>query len=438
MKTLLSLLFLAASLGSAFADSILQRAYTSEKLDGLWTRTLGETPPEVTRFAMLAPGTTAPAPSHDLPAADFGLPFSGVVVGESASLQGTTVAHAFPVIPLLADDSSVLMRRLAWGEIYLNRYRFFAKVSADTAETLNALRGRQYAAAVEAYLITARLYFSADDLPGKCTRLTRMNEIDKGPMSGIIAEAMPEAWRPLLPIALATRDRVGTAVLAKLVCSIQPVRGRAETIKLLETRVRESIIQAVRAKVDDTLRLMNAKSVEFQTLVNNMDVPIKSAELIELERVLGNAQANMMLVKEDQLKAAAMIATLRAIDLSSLNQPTSLQEFETGKTKMAGMTGQIEAVMTAMAGLAHVANDPLIAAELAPCASLAGAYSALDLTRDSGTLNNQINGTYVDCLNRTRSVVSRFQQPSLAKAQMAELAKQVRQLSEAYLTTVQP
>ncbi|RAZ92842.1 hypothetical protein DPM33_02955 [Mesorhizobium hawassense] len=438
MRALAAILLWTFASAAAQADSIVQRAYTWQQLDQLWSRTLAAASPDPTRFSLLGAGASAPAPSRDVPPSDLGVPFAGDVVGESANPQGATSVHAFPVIPLSADDASVLMRRLAWAEIYLGRYRYFAPVSTDAADTLTTLSARQYAAALEAYLITARLYFSADDLPGKCVRLTRLNEIAKGPMSGATADALPEPWRPLLPIAQATRDKLGTDVLAKLVCSVQPVRGRADTVKLVETRVQEKIITAVRAKVDETLGLMNAKATEFQTLVNNMNVPIKSAEVIELERVLGNAQANMVLVKEDQLKAAATIAALSAVDLSTLNQPTSLQEFQNGKTKLATVVDQINSVMTTMATLAQVSNDPALSAQLAPCAALQGAYSALDLSRDTGALTAQIDGPYEACINQARTVVAQFQQPSLEKTQMAALAKFVRQISEAYLLTVQP
>lgn len=439
MKPLLALALMLVPLGPIRAESILDRAYTSEKLEMFWQRTLGAVPPDPAHFVLLAPGPSAPAPLREIPVGDFGLPFTGIVLGESASPQGPAEAHGFPVIPLSSAEASVLMRRLAWAEIYLARYRFFAPVSTNTAEVLDRFSARQYAAALEAYLITARLYFSAGDLPEKCLRATRMTEIVKGPMSGIGADTpLPTPWQPLVPIALATRDRLGTEVLAKLVCTVQPVRGRAETIRLVETRVRERIIEAVRAIVTQTLGSMEARATEFQTLVNDMDVLIKSAETIELERVLGNAQANMVLVKDDQLLAAETIATLQAVDLSSLNQPTSLQEFETAQAKMAGITARIEAVMTALAGLTGASDDPTIAAELAPCAALAGAYSALDLAQDSGTLSARIAGPYEDCIARARAVVARFQEPSLQKAQMAELARQVRQISEAYLVSVQP
>jgi hypothetical protein len=432
------LLALAHPASAARAESVLQRAYTSEKLNGFWISTLGGAAPEAARFRLLVPGSNAPAPTRETSPADFGLPSIGEVIGEGVTPNGAVQAHGFPVIPMSADDASVLVRRLAWAEIYLNRYRYFAPVSTDTAATLTDLLNRQFAAAIEAYLITARLYFSADDLPGKCRHLTRLREIDLGPMSAIAVEKLPPAWQPLLPIATAVRTRLGGDSLTQLVCSVRPLRGRAETVNFLETRVRETIMVAVRAKVEETLRLMNASSQAFQTLVNNMNVPIKSAEVMELQRVLGNAEANMVLVKDDQLKAAQTIATLRAADLSSLNQPEALSEFESGKAKMATIIGRIEAVMSALAELARVTNDPNISVEMAPCAILAGAYSALDLRLDTGTLSRNIEQPYNDCIAHARVVVSRFQQPSLQKANMAELAKNVRQISEAYLSTVGP
>ncbi|WP_457152430.1 hypothetical protein, partial [Mesorhizobium sp. P5_C1] len=100
--------------------------------------------------------------------------------------------------------------------------------------------------------------------------------------------------------------------------------------------------------------------------------------------------------------------------------------------------GQIEGVMTALSGLAHVVDDPAITAELSSCAGLAGAYSRLDLTLDTGALTATINGPYEDCINHARAVVGRFQNPSLSKAQMAELARHVRQISEVFLSTGQP
>jgi hypothetical protein len=424
--------------GAAHGASVLERAYSSEKLQTFWAGTLGSAAPEAARFSLLAPGPAAIEPTHNPSQPGSDLPFTGEVIGESATTSGAPRAVGFPVIPLSANDASVLVRRLAWAEIYLSRYRYFAPVSTDSAETLSVLIARQFDAAIEAYLVTARLYFAGADLPEKCRQLTRLNEINIASLSGVAADKLSEAWRPLLPVAEAVRTRLGNDALAKLVCAVKPVRDRAETAKRVETRVREEVITAVRAKVDNTLDMMEASSTEFQALVNEMDVLIRTAEVLELERVLGNAQANMVLVKNDQLKAAETIATLQAVDLSSLNQPDSLKEFEDGKARMTAIAGQIEQVMAALAGLASVVDDPAVSTELASCATLRGAYSALDPSLDTGTLTRAINGPYEDCVNHARTVVARFQNPSLAKAQMAELARHVRQLSEIFLNAGQP
>jgi hypothetical protein len=427
------------SAGPGNAQSILERRYTSAKLGGLWQATLGAAAPETEWFTLLAPGSGAAAPVRDAPPAGIvGLPFPIEVIGESTAPGGTTVRKAFPVIPLPAEEAAVLNRRLAWAEIYLNRYRYFEAVSTDGAETLATLTARQYAAALEAYLITARLYFSANDLPVKCLRLKRMREIDEGALSRLAAGAPLPDWRPLVALHSAAAARLGSDELARLVCAVEPVRGRAETALLVETRVRERIVQQLRRQVQDTLTLLEGASTEFQGLVNQMDVLIKSAEIMELERVLGNARANMLLVKEDQLKAAETIAALQAVDLAALNQPGQLSEFEQGRTRMAATVALIDGVMGALASLAQVTGDPTIAAELAPCTELRGAYPALDLSRDTASLAQQINGPYLNCIARARTVVDRFQEPSLDQALLAELARHVRQLSETYLTTVNP
>jgi hypothetical protein len=360
------------------------------------------------------------------------------VIGESATPGGATVTRAFPVVPLSPADAAVLTRRLAWAEIYLGRYRFYESVSTDDAAILSTLTERQYAAALEAYLITARLYFSAGDLPAKCAHLTRLHELEGAALAGLSAGAPPAAWRPLLPIRAATATRLGGAALTSLVCAAQPVRGRAETARLVENRVRERIVLQVRRSVQETLDLLEAASTDFQRLVNDMDVPIKTAEIFELERVLGNASANMILVKEDQLKAARTIGELQAVDLSSLNQPGQLSEFEQGRTRLAAMVALIDGVMAAIADLSTVVDDPGIRNELAPCAALRGAYSALDLSRDTATLARAIGDPYETCIARARTVVARFQQPNLDQARMAALARHVRQISETFLSTVNP
>ena len=123
------------------------------------------------------------------------------------------------------------------------RYRFFEAVSTDDAAVMTTLAERQYGAALEAYLVTARLFFAAPDLPEKCRRLTRLQELAAGPLTGIAEERLPAAWRPLLPIQAATAARLGGDALAALACSVQPVRGRAETIRIVETRAKEHRIR---------------------------------------------------------------------------------------------------------------------------------------------------------------------------------------------------
>lgn len=438
MRTFAALALATGLSGAALAESVVARSYTSAKLEALWRATLGTEPPQPAMFAMLAPGAATPAPVAPTPVTSFGLPFAGAVLGESAPAAGPAQVRAFPVIPMTRDEASVLNRRLAWAEIYLSRYRYFEAVSTDGAAVMTTLTQRQYGAALEAYLITARLYYAAPDLPEKCQRLTRMAELASGALSGIAAEGLAAGWQPLAPLQKAAAQRLGAAPLAALVCSVEPVRGRAETVQLVETRVRERIMMEVRAKVSDTLTLLDASAAEFTTLVNQMDVPIFSAEILELERVLGNAAANMILVKEDQLHAAETIATLQAVDLSSLAQPTALEEFETGRTRMQAMAGLIDGVMAALAALPDAVNDPALKAELAPCTPLRGAYPALDLSRDTGTLTQSISAPYEACLTRARALVQRFQQPSLDSALMAALAHHVRQISETYLSTVSP
>lgn len=436
----LSICFVMAALFAmpSVAQSILERRYTSAKLDRFWQQTLGADAPDPQRLELLAPGNISAEPVRDAPAPDLGVPFFGDLIGESSTGGGPVRRVAFPVIPFTNDDGAVLIRRLAQSELYLNRYRFFERVSTDTDDVLGALEARQFSAALEAYLITARLYFAAPDLQEKCTRLKRLNELETGPLARLAPDAPLPEWRPLVPIHAATVARMGQSALTQLVCSVEPVRSRGEMIRLVETRVREQIMREVRAKVEDTLRLLEAASAEFQALVTAMDVPISSAEILELERVLGNARANMLMVKEDQLKAALTIDTLKQTDLSSLNQPGQLAEFQEGQARMEAIVVEIESVMTALAGLIEIEGDQAVTAELAPCATLRGAYPALDLDRDTAALAQQIGGPYEDCIHRARQVVTRFQAPSLRKAQMAALARHVRQLSEAYLSVAGP
>lgn len=432
MKSALHIVWaLIVPLACGDADAQVTRpGYSAEKLGQMWDRTLGGDMPDVQHYRPLAPGGTMPDPVTPAPASDH--PFGGTVIGETATASGPAAQHAFPVTPLSAEDAAVLMPRLAGAEMYLARYRAYTPFSTDTAQTLTDLTQRQYAAALEAWLITARLYFAARDLPGKCGRLTRLRDIAAGPLSGMTAENLPPAWRDLLPIHAAAATRLQDGALADLVCAVQPVRGRAETVRLVETRVRERVVAQVRAKVTDTLVLLDASAERFTALVTRMDVPIASAQIMELERVLGNAAANMVLVRDDQLNAAQTLQVLDQTDLSSLNKPTELSEFAQGQDRVEAVTGQIGAVLGELAALSDSAP------ELAPCAALAGLYDSVDMGADSASQTRRVTGPHDACLAAAQGVVARLQTPDAQTALIAELARHVRQISETHLATVSP
>lgn len=422
-------LVVMSAIGHADAQ-VTRPGYSSAKLSEMWGRTLGGDAPDVDHYRPLAPGGAVPDPVTPVAEADH--PFGGAVIGEAATGAGPAAQHAFPVVPLSADDAAVLMPRLAWAEMYLARYRAFTPFSTDTAETLTDLTQRQYAAGLEAWLITARLYFAARDLPGKCGRLLRLREIGAGSLSGMTADNLPPPWRDLLPIHTAAAARLQDGALTELVCAVQPVRGRAETVRLVETRVRERVVAQVRAKVTDTLVLLDASAERFTSLVTRMDVAIASAQIMELERVLGNAAANMILVRDDQLNAARTLQTLEQTDLSSLNQPTELSEFAQGKDRVTAVTGQIGAV------LAELATLSASGAEMAPCSALTGLYDGLDMNADSASQARRVTGPYDTCLAAAQGVVARLQTPDAQTALIAELARHVRQISETHLATVSP
>lgn len=431
---LLSLLLVVPA--AAGAESVLERRYGSAKLDALWTGTLGAAPPDPAWFAVLAPASAA-EPVVEAPESPLGLPFDGVIIGEGAPAPDAAPA-GFPVIPLPAEEADALFRRLAWAEIYLSRYRYFEAVSTDGPEVLDTLTGRQSAAAAEAYLITARRYFSAPDLPEKCRHIKRMAEIEAGPLSGASEALLPTEWRPLLPIVTSAAARLGDDTLADLVCSVAPVRGRAETVRMVETGVRERIMTEVRAKVDETLTLLEATGAEFQAMVAAMDVAIPTDAILDLQRRFGNAAANIELVKTDALNAEVTLQALAESDLSSLNQPGQLAEFDHGRAEMDRMIGAIGAVMDAIATIAEASNDPEVRSRLAPCAALDGLYATIDVSEDSGAIAARIEGPYTDCLSRAEGLVGQFQEPSLDKMFMAALAHELRRLSETFLQEVSP
>lgn len=424
------------------AESILVRRYTSDKLDKFWRATLGATAPQKTWFEMLAPDSDTGNPVRDVEEAanDHGVPVSGEVYGDTASSTATTRRIAFPVIRLGAEDAAILMRRLAWSELFLNRYRFIETVSTDNAETRQTLTARQYSAGLEAYLITARLYYSAPDVQQKCMRLKRLGELSNT-LSGMSDNSPLVDWRPLVAIQKATEQRLEDSQLTQLVCDVKPVRSKGEMKRYVKTLVDERILQEVKKEVVKTLKLLRESSDEFQKLVKKMNVPIKYKNILELERNLGNAQANMMLVKEDQLKAADTITKLKEVtdvQLSSLNKPEGLQDFQNGQKSMADLVKLIDEVLTALADLDQLSDDADIAEKLSPCAQLRTIYKEFVFEPDTHTLRRKIIEPYEDCIAGAAAVVPRFQKPSLQKTLMAELAAHVRQISEAYLRSIEP
>lgn len=417
----------------AAQNAVLDRAYGINKLDGFWRATLGSEAPDTAAFVMFETAAAVPEPVRE-PAVDFGVPIIGEVVGETAPGTGGQGARlAFPVIPLREEEAGPLMRRLAWAELYLTRVGYYAEDQEDPSEMVAALAARQKAAALEAYLITARLYFAAPDLTEKCTRLTRMAALEDSALDTSVEVTPAEGWAVLEPLRVAAAERLGGSALSDLVCAFEPVRGRAETVRLIEVRVRERIALEARAKVEDSLTLLNAAAEEFQSLVNAMDVEILTAEILELERVFGNAAANIRLVQNDQLKAEETISELEAVDLSALNQPGEMSEYQAAQGQMAAMVALMDRVLTELAALAELLSDD----GLADCRGLGSVYDALDMNRDSFVLTTEIEGPYVTCLASARALVEAGTSPSLETELMAELARHVGQISANLLEELQ-
>lgn len=419
--------------GAAQADSVLNRAYGIDKLDAFWRATLGSEAPDTAPFEMFEVAADIPEPVSE-PSVDFGVPIIGEVLGETAPVDGGQGARlAFPVIPLDDEEAGPMMRRLAWAELYLTRVGYYAEGSEDSSAEVALLAQRQKAAAVEAYLALARLYFAAPDLTEKCTRLTRMAALEDSALEMGVDVALPEGWGALLPLKDAAAARLGDSALTDLVCAFEPVRGRAETVRLIEVRVRERIALEARAKVEDSLRLLRAAAAEFQGLVNEMDVEILTAEILELERVFGNAAANIRLVQNDQLRAEETIAELEAVDLSALNQPGEMSEYQAAQGQMAAMVALMDGVLTELEALAPLVPDD----GLAECRGLGAVYDAPDMSLDSFTLTAAIEGPYVACLAQARALVEAGTTPSLQTELMGELAKHVGQISANLLEELQ-
>lgn len=420
---------------AAQAQTILERRYSFGKLDQFWQQTLASEPPQAAWFEPLAV-PTGPAPVTEPPVENpvSDVPFGSVIIGETRPGPGAaTVRRAFPVVAMAADVAPTLHKRLALLEIYLSRYRDFERGEKDTAEQLDQLRRRHLSAATELSLIVAMLYFAEPTLQAKCTRLQRLARVEKELPTNLPEGVLEPAWLPLGPVLAAARQRLDADAMRDMVCSVEPVRTRGEMQRIVTTRVGEHVMREVDKKTREALTLLNQASEEFQALVNGMDVPIKSAEILELERLLGNVESNLLLVKNDELRAGTTIAEVQAVDLSTINQPGDMREYEAATAKLAAMVSEIDAVLEATAQLSVAADDPAIRAELALCDGLGSLYDQLDLTRDTATVETGVLAPYTACLTAVDAVVRRFQAPSLDQVFAAELSRNVRQISEAFL-----
>ena len=420
---------------SAQAQTILERRYSFDKLDQFWRETLASQAPQPSWFEPLAV-PTAPAPVTEPPAENpiSDVPFGGVIIGETRPSAGTApVRRAFPVVAMAADVAPILHKRLALLEIYLSRYRDFERGQKDTAEQLDQLRRRQLSAATELSLIVTMLYFAEPTLQAKCTRLQRLARVRKEMPADLPDGSVEPAWLPLMPVLMAARARLDADAMRDTVCAVEPVRTRGEMQRIVTTRVGEHVMREVDKKTRDALTLLNQAGEEFQALVNGMNVPIKSAEILELERLLGNVESNLLLVKNDELRASVTIAEVQAVDLTTINQPGDMREYETATAKLASMVSEIDAVLEATAELSAASDDPSVRTDLAVCDGLGSLYDRLDLTRDTATIEAGVLSPYTTCLTAVDAVVRRFQAPSLDQAFAAELSRNVRQISEAFL-----
>ncbi len=416
--------------------TILERRYVFDKLDEYWRTTLGVDAPNPDWFAALTgDDRDAVVPIPDATGVFDDLPFDGVLIGEDDA-GGAQTLQGFPVIPIPREHAARLYKRLAQLELYVSRYKYFAPTSSDTAEKLDLLRRRHSSAALEMYLSYLAMYFAESTFEKKCQRLRRAREIARLSLDNVNEQALLDAWRPLYALYEAGRAKFAQDLVKEVVCTIEPLRTRGEMERVITSRVEVLIARQVERKIEETLVLLNKASAEFQELVNDMDVTIKTADILELERVLGNVRANLLMVKSDQLQAAELIDALKRVDLSQLDQPADLEEFQQADASMQEMAAVIVDVLESVSEVGGVSSDPVIAEQLTLCDDLEAPYRDIDFSQNTAALEASIVGPYEDCLAQVESLVGQFRQPSAYKAFMAELSRHVRHLSQAVLQGV--
>lgn len=430
------ILMACISSGYVGADSIFERRYLFEKLDQFWNRTIGEQAPDASWFAGLSDGSTQASLVVDLEATPLlNLPFDGLLIGDDQQQenQGSTL-KGFPVVRLPREHAKQLYKRMAQLELYLQRYRYFERSATDTQEALNLLRTRQLSATVELYLSYLTLYFAEGDFTRKCQRLRRARELEPLTLAVTAIDQLPLAWQPLHSVLLASRQRFHEDTLSVLVCQVQPARTRGETEKLIKMRVEALVSQRVEEKINETLIALNTARAGFQSLINDMDVQIATADIIDLERVLGDVKANLMMVKEDQLQADVLIDQLQSVDLSSLHSPDDLVEYETAHHRMQAMAAAIVDVLESVSALSELTTDsigePIGTPFAEHCSGLAQPYRELDFSRNTSELAGTVLERYENCLLTASEMIERFREPSRFKALMAVLSAHVLQLSQ--------
>lgn len=426
------------------ASTILERRYIFDKLDDLWKGTIAQEAPQESWFTeLVAEGSGYQAVLEDPPlrsgedSSTFDdLPFEGVLLGEDASARSgdrSRQVRGFPVIALPKGLGSNLYKRLAQLEIYLNRNMDFAPTSTDTAEELDALRRRMQSATLETYLLHLLLYFSENTFDKKCSRLQRVKELEVQGLQGWEEKDLLTPWKNLWVIYQNAKSKFSQDIMRALACKVKPTRTRGEVEKIIKEKAESLIHYEVKNKIEETFVLLQEASSKFQQLVTMMDIEMKTKEIMELERVLGNVQANLLIVKHDQLKAGDLIEKLRRVDLSQLNTAGGLQELKESNALTENLALKIATFLKDLSAIAQVSRDAQITESLKDCKGLEAFYQNLDMSSDTATLRNRLMPRFEGCLISVQGLIEKNKKPSASKKLMGKMSQHMQQISHGIL-----
>ena len=420
--------------------TVLDRRYTFSKLDEYWTTSIDRNPPNSQWFAKLVEEGDMYNPVVDVTPGeredgddDFPLEFPGITGEDPEAPDVSRKLHGFPVLAIPRAHAQKLYKRLAQLEMYLSRYKYFHQDSADTADQIILLTKRHKSASMEMYLSHLLLYFAESTFENKCLRIRRVRDIGERSLQSLQKEDLLEDWEPLYEIYVAGKEKFGGDLLKEMACGVKPPRTRGEMEKIIKARVRVLIFKEVNKKIDETLILLRQASSNFQQLVNQMDVTIQTKEIFQLEQDLGNVRANLLMVKDDLLKAAELIGKLKNVDLSQLDNPADLQEFKEAKEMMENMAGAILSVLEGMLKLTNISKDPAMVSQVKKCEGLDASYRNIDFSLNTASLKNKIVPRYESCLKAVERLVTPYRKPTAYKKLMAEFAKHVHHLSQTIL-----